>query len=136
MQLIKYIVFSLWLFSFCQVYGQTEVYILIDLHDPLIKREIIKETTTYLLYDEKLIQEKDSLEQANAGILPAGFCEYYYFDTNDTGEVVDSLFMKGQLFLTRNDLSDFDFKDAAFFAVERLSNNAYLIKRLHFSACD
>lgn len=139
MKAILFIILTIVRFcSFGQVTEQDTVFILIEKEDSLIERNIVDSSSTsfyaaYYLYDKTLVEEtKSALEK---GIIVQGACDYYYFDTYDTGSIIDERYLENRIVYTRKDLVTKGVHTMNFYSVEE-DPKGLRIRKLFFSACE
>ena len=125
--------------AFAQVNDQDTIFVLIDKCDSLIKKTVhqssaSKYNATYLLYDEKLIEERDSLLKISP-ILPQGLCEYYQIDSYDTGKVVEDSYLKNKIVYSREDLVEKGMYTLNFYLVEK-EPRGLVIRKSYPSGCE
>ncbi|AHM59282.1 hypothetical protein D770_05075 [Flammeovirgaceae bacterium 311] len=137
-----YILYCLFVYGqalFAQDHANDTIYLLLNTNDTLIKVEESDSTSEgfygrYVIYDEDLIREKDSLLKINP-LLPQGICEYYEFRSYDDGKLVDQAFLKNKTIYSRRDIA---LKGLGTYNIYSLESKGekYIIRKLSFIGCE
>lgn len=121
---------------FCQINEKDTLYIMMEENDTLIRKgKSPSGEAFYYLYSEEEIEEKQRLLEKYNGILPEGFCEYYYFSSYDKGVIVNKDSLRNEKIYSRRELIKNGLGTHNIYSIEKLNGN-YLTKKLFFDACE
>lgn len=116
------------------------MYVLMDEADALMIKEVHSKQkndyrATYYVYDEALMHQKQEALKKHKGILPEGFCDYYYFDTYDPGKRIDEAYLHDKKVYTRKEMVNHGIHTQNIFGLER-QTDGYIVRKLFFTACE